>query len=379
MTSEERREARYRRRRARREARRAARARGHDSYDEVFTYGRLYRSYRKCRRGVSWKASVQRYITQAPLNVMRTHWRLIEGTFRSSGFQEFDIYERGKARHIQSVAMSERVVQRCLCDNALVPLVSRPFVHDNCACQEGKGYSFAVRRMAQHLREHYRRHGQEGYVLLFDFSHFFDNVSHALIASILGGTMTDDRLRAITTHFVDAFGPVGLGLGSQISQVLALASADRLDHWVKEVARIRGYGRYMDDGYLIHHDKEYLKWCLSGIRMLCAELGITLNERKTRIAKLGHGFTWLKVRWYLLPTGRVLKKIPHRSVTRQRRKLKALRRKVESGAMTWDDVHQSLQSWRAYARQFDAHKTVLRMEALFDALYAPYLPPPMAA
>lgn len=373
MTSEERREARYRRRVERRAAKRAARTAGHDSFDEVFTYGKLYRSYQKCRRGVAWKSSVQRYIAQAPINVMRTHWRLMDGTFRSSGFQEFDIYERGKARHIQSVAMSERVVQRCLCDNSLVPLVSRPFVHDNCACQEGKGYSFAVRRLAQHLHEHYRRHGQEGYVLLFDFSHFFDNVSHELLASILERCMADERIRALTSHFIGAFGDKGLGLGSQISQVLALASADRLDHWVKEVARIRGYGRYMDDGYIIHPDKGYLKWCLSGIRMLCAELGITLNERKTRIVKLSHGFTWLKVRWFLLPNGRVLKKIPHRSVTRMRRKLKALRRKVESGAMAWEDVRQSLQSWRAYARQFDAHVTILRMEALFDELYVPLM------
>lgn len=372
MTSEERREARYQRRRARREATRARRNAPHDHFDRVFTYGHLYGSYRECRKDVSWKASVQKYITQAPLNVMRTHWRLMDGTFRSSGFYEFDIFERGKARHIQSVTIGERVVQRCLCDHALVPVLTRTFVHDNGASLAGKGYTFTMRRLEQHLREHYRKHGQDGYVLIFDFSKFFDNVSHELVKRILSHEFSDERIVALTEHFVDAFGTKGLGLGSQISQVLALASANRLDHWVKEVAKIRGYGRYMDDGYLIHHSKNYLRQCLAGIRRVCADLGITLNDKKTQIVKLSHGFTYLKARWYLLPNGRVLKKIYHRSVTKMRRKLKALRAKVEDGSMTYADAHQALQSWRAYARNFDAHRTILEMERLFDSLYAPF-------
>lgn len=133
----------------------------------------------------------------------------------------------------------------------------------------------------------------------------------------------------LTEHFIDAFGDVGIGLGSQISQVLALTSANRLDHYVKEVFRIEGYGRYMDDGYAIHHSKEYLHKCLKGIRAICEDLEITLNTKKTQIVKLSHGFTWLKVRFYILPTGKIIKKIYHRSVTKIRQKLKALKAELE--------------------------------------------------
>lgn len=372
MTSEERHEARYQRRKAKRARRRARRIASHDSFDRVFTYGNLYQAYRECRKNVSWKSSVQRYITQAPLNVMRTHWDLMEGRFRTKGFTEFDVFERGKVRHIQSVNIGERVVQRCLCDNALVPVLAGSFIHDNGASMEGKGYSFSIRRLTQHLREHYRKHGAEGYILVFDFSKFFANVSHELVKRILSHEFSDERIVELTNHFIDAFGEVGLGLGSQISQVLALASANRLDHYVKERLHIRGYGRYMDDGYLIHPSKNYLRQCLAGIRRVCADLGITLNDKKTQIVKLSHGFTYLKARWYLLPNGRVLKKIYHRSVTKMRRKLKALRHKVADGTMTYADAHQALQSWRSYARSFDAHRTILEMERLFDSLYAPF-------
>lgn len=376
MTSEERREARYQRRKARRAEKKAAQCAMCDNFDWVFSYEHLYHSYKMCRRNVAWKASVQKYMTQAPLNVLQTYTRPMNGKFKTTGFFEFDIMERGKKRHIRSVTISERVVQRCLCDYALVPVLCRTFVYDNGASMKNKGYTFASKRLTQHLREHYRKHGQDGYILLFDFSKFFDRVSHKLVKAILRKEFTDERILALTEHFIDAFGSIGMGLGSQISQILALASANRLDHYIKEVCGIRGYGRYMDDGYLIHPDKAYLKKCLEGIKAICDELEITLNTKKTQIVKLSHGFTYLKVRYYLLPSGKVIKKIYRRSVTKMRHKLKSFQQKVADGIMTYKDVYQSWQSWRAYAANFNAYRTIQRMGDLYNQLFI-FTPPPL--
>lgn len=369
MTSKERREARYQRRKAKRAERKAAHCAQNDNYGWVFSYPHLYHSYKMCRRGVGWKASVQKYTANAPLNVWQTYDLLMRGKYKSGGFYEFDVFERGKQRHIKSVTIGERVVQRCLCDYALVPMLERTFVYDNGASMRNKGYTFAIDRLCLHLREHYRKYGQEGYVLLFDFSKFFDRVSHRLVKGILHKEFSDERLLKITEHFIDAFGDAGMGLGSQISQVLALTSANQLDHYIKEVCRIRGYGRYMDDGYLLHPSKDYLKKCLEGIKAICAELEITLNEKKTQIVKLSHGFTYLKVRFFLLPTGRIVRKIYHRSVTKMRQKLKVFSRLLDAGVMTFADVYASWQSWKAYASNFNAYHTIQNMGKLFDKLF----------
>lgn len=369
MTSEERREARYRRRKEKRAAKKAANCTNYDNFDEVFSYEHLYQAYRKCRRNVAWKASVQKYITQAPLLVNQTYERLQQGKFRSTGFCEFDIHERGKQRHIKSVTVGERVVQRCLCDYALVPMLGRTFIYDNAASLKYKGYHFAIRRLCQHLREHYRKYGKDGYILLFDFRKFFDNVSHKVCKDILRQEFTDERIINITEHFIDMFGEKGLGLGSQISQTFALASANRLDHYIKEYCGVRGYGRYMDDGYLIDYSKEYLQWCLEGIRRICKKLDITLNEKKTQIVKLSHGFTYLKTRFYLTDTGKVLRKIYKRSVTRERRKLKKFVPLLQAGIMTYEDVYTSWQSWKSYALNFSAWRTIQNVGKLFDDLF----------
>ena len=68
MTSEERRAVRYQRRQQKRLEKRA-RLNEHDSFASVFSYANLYRSYRFCRKGVAWKASVQKFIITAPLGV----------------------------------------------------------------------------------------------------------------------------------------------------------------------------------------------------------------------------------------------------------------------------------------------------------------------
>lgn len=368
MTSAERREARYQRRKVRRAKRKETAYRQYDNFDTVFSYAHLYHAYRKCRLGVAWKASTQKYITQAPLNVYTTYKQLQNGKFKSAGFYEFDLIERGKKRHIRSVHINERVVQRCLCDFSLVPMLECTFIYDNGASMKNKGYHFAVRRLCQHLHEHYRKHGKSGYILLFDFSKFFDQVSHRIIKAIVNREFSDERLKRLIFYFIDAFGDEGLGLGSQISQTFALASANRLDHYVKEVCRIRGYGRYMDDGYLIHESKEYLQRCLEGIKKICAELEITLNEKKTQIVKLSRGFSWLKVRFYLTDTGRIIRKICRRSVTRMRRKLKKLAMFVQKGTMLSNDVYTSWQSWKAYASNFDAYNTIVNMGKQYNKL-----------
>lgn len=376
MTSEERHELRYQRRKAARAKAKIAKWADADNYEKVFTYENLYKAYKKCRRNVSWKASVQRYISQAPLYVYNTWWKLNHGTYKSPEFFEFDIFERGKKRHIRSTIIGERVVQRCLCDNGLVPVVGSTFIHDNGACIKDKGYDFAVRRMKCHLEKHIRKHGSSGYILIGDLTSFFDNIMHWAVMKLLRKDFHDLRLLGLTEDMIKQFDPdtppesrKGLGLGSQISQLLAPAVASTLDHYVKEVLRIKYYGRYMDDFYLIHEDKEYLKFCRERIREKCAELGLQLSERKTHIIKLTHGFTFLKVRMFITPTGKVIRKIHPSSIVRQRRKMKKLQRRYLAGKMTYRDVYNSFQSWSSHAKRFNAHRTLNNMEILYAQLF----------
>lgn len=85
--------------------------------------------------------------------------------------------------------------------------------------------------------------------------------------------------------------------------------------------------------------------------------------------KLSHGFTWLQIRVFLTPTGKIIKKVPRRGITKMRRRLKKLRRKLDAGEITLDDVWASWQSWRSYAQRFNAWRTLQSMERLYNHLF----------
>jgi hypothetical protein len=108
-------------------------------------------------RCAAWKESIQRYGANAMRNVAETRRKLLSGESVQNGFVEFTLRERGKTRHIKSVHISERVVQKSLCDNALVPLLSNTLIHDNGASIKGKGVHFALCRLVCHLSRYCRR------------------------------------------------------------------------------------------------------------------------------------------------------------------------------------------------------------------------------
>lgn len=368
MTSEERHELRYQRRKAKREEKRRKITES-QQFKKLFTTGNLYDCYRKCTKGVKWKASTQKYIDEALLYNYRTKKSLLNGTYRASDFHEFDLKERGKDRHIQSTDIKDRVVLKNLNINSLSCVLNRTFIYDNSACLKNKGYHFNIRRTVKHLQEHYRKWGTEGYILLFDFTKFFANVSHQVLETTLRKEYNDKWILGLIMHFIRKGGSIGLGLGSEINQTLAVSSANELDHFIKEKLRIKQYSRYNDDGYLMHPVKEYLKKCLEWIKKVCEKLGIKINLKKTCIVKIKQGFNWLKCRFRMLPSGKIVKKIYKRSVTKMRQKIKTLNRLYKEKRISLELIRGSVQSWISYALNFDACMTVKNMVGLIFDLF----------
>lgn len=369
MNSKERHEARYQRRKQKRLQRQQSVNDRYGVFDDVFTFDNLYDSFKKCCRGVNWKSSTQRYKANALQNIAETLSLLQNNKFKSRGFYEFDKVERGKERHIKSVHISERIVQRCLCDFSLVPMFSRSFMYDNGACMAHKGIDFAVGRLACHLQRHYRKYGTDGYALVFDFSRYFDNIAHAPLKQIVNKVYRDERLSRLINQFIDDFGDIGLGLGSQISQISALMYPNKLDHYIKEVLRIKGYVRYMDDGILIHNSKEHLQKCLTEIRRICTELGITLNAKKTQIVKLSRGVTFLKRKFILTDTGKVIIKPARKGITKMRQKLRTFKRWLDEGKIKFKAIKTSFVSFCGHLKRSNAYWALKRLRALFVNLF----------
>ena len=169
--------------------------------------------------------------------------------------------------------------------------------------------------------------------------------------------------------FVEAFGEVGLGLGSEISQISAVFVASPIDHYLKDTLGIKGDGRYMDDGYIIHESMDVLRKCLAKLRELTEKMGLKLNEKKTKIVRLTRQFRFLKMRIYLSETGAVVRRLARENITKRRRQLRKFRAKLEAGKMTLKSIVESFVSWLGHAKRARSYKTIKAMRKLFASLF----------
>lgn len=182
--------------------------------------------------------------------------------------------------------------------------------------------------------------------------------------------VTDERLLHLIKTFIKMYkGDVGLGLGSQISQTLALLAVSPIDHLIKDKYGVKHYVRYMDDGWVLHHDKAFLEFLLAQIEKKAAELGLTINKDKTRIVKLSSGFTFIKKKISIDENGKINIKISRRSITCMRRKLKAMRKFHDKGLAELEDIERMYASWRGLALRYDTYRTVQRMDELYNSLF----------
>ena len=335
--------------------------------DDAITFEELYKGLKLSCRNVRWKDSVTGYEANGLKNTYLLRQSLLDGTYKISGYQRFRVHEP-KEREIVATRLKDRQFQRSLCDNVLYPQITRSFIRDSCACLRGRGVDDALNRLTVHLQRYYRKHGAKGWVLKCDIRHYFAETPHNVAKAAIRKRLTDQRAAFYTDQIIDSFGgDTGIGLGSQVSQLTELAVLDDIDHYIKERLHIRHYLRYMDDFILIHEDRAVLENVLKDITEKLAALGLTLNS-KTQIYPLKQGVIWLKWRFILTDTGKVVKRIGRKSVVREQRKLKRMAKLAESGRISADALKESFNSWKAHAQRGNCRKIISDMEELLNRL-----------
>lgn len=173
MTSEDRREARYRRRQARRRRNRQARSDSLGGLAGVFSYRNMFKYGKKCCNGVRWKGSTHNFELHLFSGTAKRRRKILDGTWRPGKTIRFPLRERGKFRIIDAPHITDRQIHKVFTREVLAPLYCPSMIYDNGASQKGKGLHFHYQRLKEQLRWHYRRHGRQGAIKLADFHHFF--------------------------------------------------------------------------------------------------------------------------------------------------------------------------------------------------------------
>lgn len=331
-------------------------------------FNSLYQSYMDARKGKRWKYAVVRYEVNILENLMFLHFMLTSKKYRLSPYNCFLVHEP-KERLIMYNSFRDKIVQHSLCDNVLEPLLSKSFIYDNYASQKGKGTHFGLDRLKMFMQRYYRQFGADGWVLKCDISKYFYRIDHGVLKSQLRRLVHDPDVLWLLDMIIDSTEGPGIPIGNHTSQWFAVLYLSGMDHMIKERLGIKMYGRYMDDFYLIHRDKDYLVYCLGEIKKFLVPLGLELNH-KTAIFPLSQGIDFLGFRTYMTDSGKVVRKIRRDSKNRIRRKLKKFRRLLDEGRITFETVVQSYSSWTGHAEHGNTHHLIRQTDELFYSLFS---------
>jgi len=94
-----------------------------DNFDKVMMSQHYVDALGKCRKGVTWKGSVQVYTQHflEAINEAREALLIDERLPALTSTKRIELFERGKHREIVPITIHDRMIQRVLCDYALVP------------------------------------------------------------------------------------------------------------------------------------------------------------------------------------------------------------------------------------------------------------------
>lgn len=314
-------------------------------FEKVIDFNNMYRAYRKARSGKGYKRSAAKFDAMALYAVNTLIDQLIHKTYRISPYQEFKVYEP-KERVIKTTSFKDKVIQHSLCDNVILPKLQNVFIYDNCAGQKGKGTLFGLDRLSEQMKAFYDRYDHSGYILKCDISKFFYNIPHRQLKDIVEYYFGYDRDICWLCHlFIDSTEGKGIPLGSQINQGFALLYLDGMDKLIKGELGIEYYGRYMDDFYLIHHSKEYLKYCLEVITQFLNTLELSLNG-KTQIFPFKNGVNYLGFHLYMTPSGCCIRKLKNQNKRNAQRKYLKMAKLVAEGKLSIEKFNASYNAWK---------------------------------
>lgn len=369
----------------------------------INSFTSLYEAYRKTRKGKRKSVTSLSYELNAIEKTMQLSQRLQDRNYSFGPYFPFKVYEP-KERLVLALDFQSKVVLHSFCDNVIEPVLFRRFITDSYAAQPNKGTHFGLDRLADNMRHYYFSRKQadnrarkaaglpprdrqewnyaEGWVLKGDFAKFYYSIDRKICynkaAEVLSAEIDDAELLDFSLwlleNVIESAPNSGLPLGNQTSSPLALLYLDGLDHWLKDELGLI-YGRYMDDFYIIHSDKKYLRSVLKQIEERTAPLGLSLNG-KTQIFPLKNGIDFLGFHSYLTESGKVVRKVRAKSINNMRRKIRRYRQKVDRGEMTLEAVRQSYTSWLAHISHGNTYKLKQNTDALFYAIFPELKPIP---
>ena len=287
------------------------------------------------------KQKIEKFNDYYSINIINIKNIINSGNYIPGKYNIFLVREP-KIRIIMSQNITDKVINHLIAKYFLIDVFDKTLIDFNIATRLNKGTHYGIKLTKKYLNEMKIKY-DTFYYLKFDISKYFYNIDHEIVKKLINKKIKDKKVINIINNIIYSTnreyvnneinnlknGEIerinklnisenekeikikeinnipyykngkGLPIGNMTSQILAVTYLNELDHYIKEKLKIKYYIRYMDDGILLHNDKEYLKYCLKEIEKILNLYKLKLNPKKTKINNIKTGIDFLGFRFYI--------------------------------------------------------------------------------
>ncbi len=252
------------------------------SFDNIFSLENLLFSHLECRKNKQHKKEVIAFELNLATNLAKLKNELDTQRYFLPKYRSFYVYEP-KKRLIEALSYKHRVVQRCLCEFCLKPVLDKTFIFDSAACRVGKGSHFGLGRLKLFLRKFYKQHKKPPVALVLDMKKYFPSINHEVLKQKFQKYGFDKKTMRVINLYIDsacAGAEAGLPIGNQTSQWMALTYLDEIDKLIKHKLKRKFYLRYMDDLIVLGESKSDLLDVKQQITKKANEIKLTIKMKR---------------------------------------------------------------------------------------------------
>lgn len=300
-----------------------------------------------------------------------------------------------KYRIIMGQNVPDKIVNHLVAKYFLVPYFEKDFITTNVATRKGMGTHYGLKLFKQYYNNMKINHNKF-YVLKFDIKKYFYSLDHNIIKELIRRKIKDRDVINLIDKIIDSTDKEyvnikinklkenrmkkiqdsntlkqiqeiptyeqgkGFPIGNMTSQFFGIMYLNELDHYIKEVLGIKYYERYMDDGILIHHDKDYLKYCFKKIEELIQDkYKIQLNKNKSKIYSNKEEIEFLGFR-FITKNNRIIVKVRNGTKKRFKRKMKKIDFLYTNNLIDYAKVQNIKASYLGHLKHGDCKQLVNR-------------------
>lgn len=301
-------------------------------YKEICSIENIQRAITNASKGKRNRRCVRNIIEHREQAAEAIRDLLISKTYKPKPYREFVIKDgpSRKERTIYCPTFYPDQIIHWAVMQILQPVLMKGMYEFSCGSIPGRGMRYGQRYIERWLR---RDRKNIKYCLKLDIKKYYPHINNSILKQKFREKIKDPEALWLIDSIIDSHAE-GLPIGNYTSQWWANFYLEELDHYIKEVLRVKYYLRYMDDMALFGRNKKELHRIRKLIAEFISPMGLTLKENWQVFKVDARPVDFLGFRFYRNKTT-----LRRRNSLRIRRRVKKVYRK---GKVTVNDARAIL-------------------------------------